>query len=136
MDRDRFMRLSLVEALELKALVEAETERRFEAIKDKLDYYWTVVVGYDAEQAWSELRELVQDLVESNLASLNKSLAIVVRVPPAKLPEAKALAVEVLEPEPVEPGKEPGKEPEPEPVKPEPEPVKPEPEASSHRSRH
>jgi len=129
------MRLSLVEALELKALVEAEMDRRFEAIKDKLDHYWTVVVGYDAEQAWSEVRELVADLVESNLAALDKGLAIVIRVPPANLPEAKAPEVEVLEPEPVEPGKEPGKEPEAEPVKPEPEPGKLAAEASSRRSR-
>ncbi|MBA7580340.1 hypothetical protein ES708_22231 [subsurface metagenome] len=135
MDRDRFMRLSRVEALELKCLVEAETQRRLEAIKNKLEHYWTVVIGYDAEEAWSEVRELVVDLAESNLAALDKSLAIVLAVPPVKAPVVGALKEPEPEPEP-EPAVEPAVEPEPEPaVEPAVEPGKPEPEASSHRSR-
>ncbi len=112
MDKDRFLQLSQAEAKELKDLVEAETDRRFEAIKNKLDHYWTVVVGYEVEQAWSELRELIDELVKSNLASLDKSLAIVLKVPPAE-----------PEPEPEEPAAEPEPEPEEPAAEPEPEPV-------------
>jgi len=107
----RLLKLSQAEAKELKDLVEAEMDRRFEAIKNKLDHYWTVVVGYDGEQAWSELRELVDELVKSNLASLDKSLAIVLKVPPAEVPEVEAPAVEVLEPVEEKPAEEPAEEP-------------------------
>ena len=135
MDKDRFLRLSQAEARELKDLVEAEVERRFGAIKTKLDHYWTVVVGYDAELAWSELRELVDELVKSNLASLDKSLAIVLKVPPAEPVKAEAPPVEAPEPEPEEPAVEPEpEEPAVEP-EPEPEPEKPAEKASSRGSR-
>ncbi len=118
MERKTYLELSRVEARELKDLVEAEMDRRFLAIKEKLENYWTVVVGYDAEQAWQELRALVDDLVKSSLASLDKSLAIVLAVPPVKAPVVEVPEVEVPEPEPVEPAVEPAAEPEPEPVEP------------------
>ena len=135
MNKDRLLQLSQAEARELKDLVEAEMDRRFEAIKNKLDHYWTVVVGYDAELAWSELRELVDELVKSNLASLDKSLAIVLKVPPAEPVKVEALAVEVPEPaeEPVP--EEPAEEPAPEEPAEEPVEEKPAEKASSRGSR-
>lgn len=135
MDKDRFLRLSLVEARELKDLVEAEIDRRFVAIKDKVDHYYTVVVGYDAEQAWCELQELVLELVKSNLASLDKSLATVLGVPPVEVPPVEVPAEAVPEPEPAEPVAEPEGEPEPEPAEPVVEPAKPEEKPGSRRSR-
>ncbi|MBA7579036.1 hypothetical protein ES708_22592 [subsurface metagenome] len=120
MERKGYLELSRVEARELKDLVEAEMDRRFVAIKEKLEHYWTVVVGYDAEEAWSELRALIDELVKSNLASLDKSLALVLAVPPVKAPPVEVPP----EPEPVpiqgelpvEPGEEvPAEVPEPEP---------------------
>jgi len=107
MNKDRFLRMSQAEAKELKDLVEAEMDRRFEAIKAKLENYWTVVVGYEVEQAWSELRELIDKLVRSNLASLDKSLAIVLKVPPAEVPEVPAPPVEILEPVEEKPAEKP-----------------------------
>ncbi|GAI84450.1 unnamed protein product [marine sediment metagenome] len=129
------MRLSKAEARELKDLVEAETDRQFVAIKNKLDHYWTVVVGYDGEQAWSELRELVSDLVKSNLASLDKSLAIVLAAPPVKAPVVEAPKEPEPELEPVEPAVEPAAEPAAEAEVTAAEPEKPEPEPGSKGSR-
>lgn len=135
MNRDRVLRMSQAEARELKALVEAELERRFEAIKEKLEHYWTVVVGYDAEQAWLELRALMEALVKSNLAGLDKSLEIVLAVPPVHAPvvEAPKELEPELEPEPEpEPESKPESELEPEP---EPEPEEPKEPPGSRRSR-
>ncbi|MBA7581139.1 hypothetical protein ES708_23041 [subsurface metagenome] len=93
------------------------------------------MVGYDAEQAWSELRGLIGELVRSNLASLDKSLAIVLKAPPVEVPVVEVPKEPVPEPEPKEPAAEPEGEPEPEPKEVEAEPVKPEPELGSRRSR-
>ncbi|MBA7675560.1 hypothetical protein ES703_83796 [subsurface metagenome] len=135
MDRERVLRMSQAEARELKALVEAELERRFEAIKEKLEHYWTVVVGYDAGEAWSELRALVEALVKSNLASLDKSLEIVLAVPPVHAPVVEAPKELELEPELEEPAVVPVVEPEEPAVVPVVESVKPELEPGARRSR-
>lgn len=135
MNRDRFLKLSLVEAQELKGLVNAELARRFGAIREKLESKYAVVVGYEPDEAWSEVRELVDELVKSNLAALNKSLAVVLGVPPAKAPIVKAPEEPEPEPEPAEPA-----EPEPEPetppaAEPEVEPGEPEVKPGARRSR-
>jgi hypothetical protein len=135
MDRDRVLRMSQPEARELKALVEAELERRFEAIKEKLEHYWTVVVGYDAEDSWSELRALVEALVKSNLASLDKSLEIVLAVPPVHAPVVEAPKELEPELEPEEPAVVPVVEPEEPAVVPVVEPEEPKETPGPRRSR-
>ncbi len=135
MNRDRFLRLSQAEARDLKDLVEAELERRFLAIKEKLERYWTLVVGYDAEQSWSELRELIQDLVKSNLASLDKSLAILLEAPPGQIPLVEVPPVEVPELKPEDKPAEQEEKPEDKPAEQEEKPEEQEEKTSSRRSR-
>ncbi|MBA7671953.1 hypothetical protein ES703_80122 [subsurface metagenome] len=107
MDRGRLMRLSQVEARELKDLVDAEIERQLDAIKVKLDSLYGVAVGIEADEAWSGLRSVVLELVKSDLAELRRKLDLLLGLPPEEAPEEEEPGEEVPEPEPVEPAEEP-----------------------------
>ncbi|GAI94153.1 unnamed protein product, partial [marine sediment metagenome] len=91
----------------LSRLVDAEIERRCQAIDDIIQRAYDVVPAKHTDKAIAEVKAAILVLVHSDLAALERKLACVepkLEVKPEPEPEVKP------EPEP-EPKPEPGKEP-------------------------
>lgn len=75
MDEHKALALSQNQATELKALVDAEMERKLEGIHVLLQARYTTSGGYKEPEVWGELKAKIVELVQSNLAPMGKRLA-------------------------------------------------------------
>lgn len=82
MGEGKELALSQAQATELKALLDAEMERKLEGIHAHLSAKYTTIGGYKADEVWAEVKAKVVELVESNLAPMRKRLASLLDTPP------------------------------------------------------
>lgn len=107
MDRAKLVRLEEAEVVELKALVEAEVERRLSGIKERIMAEYFISAQYDKPEVWERVKAEIVELVESPLVGMRQALGLPEEAPPEEAEPEPAPEEPAPEPAPEEPAEKP-----------------------------
>lgn len=103
MDKGKMVRLSKAELEELKALLDAEIERRLSGIKERMMADYFIASQYDKPEVWDGIKGLIVELVQSPLVGIRQGLDVMAVALPEEPGEEPEEPVEVPGEKPEEP---------------------------------